>query len=239
MPAPLVTDFLRYRKRFRVGPSRLTPISSEAYPKLTGWPPNINHDTDLYQSIIPFLEGQNADGYVFSLTGERLSSSLAVAAGHSHELAKTALAWWPVGSWQCPANRGPDKPEAAVITTSAYLNPIMAIILGTLQPGTTRVAVRACVTGPFNAGAANFFQLKFSLYGDLDTSFLSPITTQLVWDLSVTSTQKWLETSPIDISGLSFSANRQLVCLVTWSFDVAAGAPDVAVYQIQIGALDQ
>lgn len=232
----IVQDFLRYRRRFRVG---ITPISSEAFPKLTGWSQNLVHETDLYQSIIPYLEGQNADGAVFSLTGERLTETLSVSEGHSHDTEKTAISWWPIGNWQCPANRGDIKEAATLTANSVYLSPVLCVILGTVQSGTTRVAVRACMTGPFNAGTANFFQLQYSIHGDLDTTFVDGIPGNLVWDLSADHEQAWRESAPIDISGLSFSADRILVCSVLWNFDVSSGSPDVAVYQVQIGALDQ
>lgn len=233
----LVQDFLRYRRRFRVG---ITPISSESYPKLTGWPQNLLHETDLYQSIIPFLEGQNADGAVFSLTGERLETALTVSGGHGHDTDLTAIPWWPIGNWQLPANRG-DKPTAATLTTDTDFSSALCTLISTVQAGTSRIAIRACVDGPFNAGAASFFSLTFALYGDNDTGFADPITTQLVWDLRASHiyTEAWLETIPIDVSGLDFTADRQLICVVTWAFDVASGAPDMAVYQVLIGALDR
>lgn len=242
MPAALAQNFLRYRRRFRVGAGNIMPLSSEKFPKLTGWPPNLSHETDLYQSIIPFLEGQNADGYVFSLTGERLSAALSVSDGHAHETTKTALSWWPIHNFQLPGG-GPSfsgfHPQAAQLTPDVAYNPTLSISLCKLQPGTSKISFRACVTGPYGAGSASAFQLKFSLYGDNDTTFLSPISgISLVWDLSVSRDQVWLETQPIDISGLSFSADRQMVCLCSWNFDGQVGTPYVAVYQIQIGAVE-
>jgi hypothetical protein len=242
MPAAMVQSFLRYRRRFRVGAGNIMPLSSEKFPKLTGWPPNLSHDSDLYQSIIPFLEGQNADGYVFSMTGERLLSPLAVSDGHTHNNEKTALPWVPIGSWQAPSN-GPDAagfhPQAAQLTTDAGINPIMAIILCKPQASTNKVVARACISGPYDAGAAAFFQLKFNFYGDNDPSFIAGISNfSLVWDLSVTHDKTWLESQPIDISGLPYTADRQLICWVSWNFNVGAGAPYVAVYQIQIGAAE-
>lgn len=240
MPGAMVQNFLRYRRRFRVGAGNIMPLSSEKFPKLTGWPGNLSHETDLYQSIIPYLEGQNADGYVFSLTGERLSSALAVSDGHIHDTEKTAMPWWPLVSCQLPANFPTgDHPQATQLTTDVDLNAIIAIMLCKPQPGTTKVAIRACVTGPYGAGAAGYFQLKFSLYGDNDPTFASGITNHsLVWDLSVTHDEKWLETPPIDISALPFTADRLMNVWVGWNFDVGAGAPNVAVYAVEVGAVE-
>jgi len=238
MPGPaLVQTFLRYRRRVRVGVLGLLPISSEKYPTLTGWPGNVMHDTDLYQSLIPFLEGQNADGAVFSLTGERLTAALPVASGHAHDTDVTALPWWPIGSWQMPSNRT-EPFSAATITVNAVINSTLAIFLGTVQPGTTRIAVRACITGPIGAGAALWFMLTFNIYGDNNLAS-DALVTQLVWDLSVDHVEHWLETQPIDISVLSFTADRQIICAVTFSFDVGAGAPAIAVHQVLLGALDR
>lgn len=241
MPAAMVQNFLRYRRRFRVGAGNIMPLSSETFPKLTGFPPNLIHETDLYQSIIPFLEGQNADGHVFSLTGERLTESLAVADGHIHDDDKTAMPWIPLAAMQLPASGLvlSDHPSAAQLTTDADLNPVIAIILCKPQPGTNFVVIRACITGPYDTGTANFFQLTFSLYGDDDPTFVAGITyPALVWDLSIDHDQTWLETPPIDISALPFTAERLLNCWVSWDFDVAAGAPYVAVYQVLIGAIE-
>jgi hypothetical protein len=242
MSAAMVQNFLRYRRRFRVGLGNIMPLSSEKYPKLTGFPPNLIHETDLYQSIIPFLEGQNADGLVFSMTGERLLAPLVVSDGHTHETDKTALPWWPIASWQLPAN-GPDgagfHPQAAQVKINAGISPNLGVVLCKPQPGTTKIAIRACITGPYDAGAAAYFQLKFNLYGDNDPTFVSGLPIHsLVWDLSITHDKTWLETQPIDISGLPFTAERLLVCLASWNFNVAAGSPYVAVYQIQIGAVE-
>jgi len=229
---PVVQNFLRYRKRFRVGELGLIPISSEKAPQLTGFPPNLMHDSDTYESVVPYVEGQNADGYVFSLTGERLTAALPVTQGHLHDSDKTFLPWWPIGSWQFPANIG-TIPEAASMNA---LSGVLGVTMGCMPAGANLVAIRGCVSGPSAAGAALFFFAKASIYGD-NANFLNPLIHSLTWDLSVVHDQTWLESQPIDVSGLSFTASRQLLVLWNWGFDQAPAGSEATIYNLQIGAV--
>lgn len=231
----VVTSFLRYRRRVRVG-AGLIPISSEKAPKVVGWPPNVMHDSDVYQSLIPYLEAQNADGLVFSLTGERLDVPLAVAAGHKHDTEKTFLRWWPLCNLQPSSDLDP-VPEAFSITTDAGYSNTLGGNQVTLPAGASKVVLRGCLSGPSGAGVASAFRVSVTLYGDLDFLFANPIEVSVSWDLGAVLDQAWVECAPVDVSALALSAERQVFCLWAWAFDVSSGAPEVTLYQARLEAL--
>lgn len=236
MTGPLVKQDFRLNKgKFRAG--SLLPFSAEKLPEVWGFPPNLAHGDDSYQSLLPHLEAVNADGLAYSMTGNRLTAALAVAGGHEHDTADTLLDWIQIASCPLRGDRLNAKEAASYLSSDAENR--FALTIARVPDGATQFYARVKVSCPLGPGVADAFYIVVDFYGDGDTAFASPRSALFYFDMTTgaTYTEKWLEAGPISIAGLSFSgAEQQVIGRWRWFFkNVVSGLPEGAIWEVQQG----
>jgi hypothetical protein len=232
----LAQDHRLGRGKFRAGGP--LPFSAEELPAVWGFPPNLAHGDDPYQSLIPYLAAKNADGLAYSLTGARLDADLSVTEGHAHDTEETLLDWIQIASCVLRADRGSLDEAGAVFSTDTDSR--LALTLARVPDGATEIWARVKATAPSPEPAnCSAFVVTLDLYGDGDTAFAAPLKRLFYFDFSngQTYVERWLTAGPIDISGLSFAAAGVQGVVGIWKFAFLAPTEvaGAAVWEVQLG----
>lgn len=226
-------NYSRYGGKYRLG--SLLPVSSTPLPTFVGVPPNLEHETDVYQSLIPELAGGNANAAVWSTTGQRLTADLVNPSAHTHNLDRTLLDWRLVGAWQPVGDRNTNLEAWSPKSTDTENRFAWVAFLAPF--GARYLFPRLKLTAPVGAGVCDIFEVSLDLY---DATIGTPQSVALVADMrnGRTYTEEWIESRPIDLlKVLTFPGSDQR-CFGLWRFafiNVTSGTPEAAVWEIQLG----
>jgi hypothetical protein len=225
-----MTPEWRYRafKTEPTSPQVVTQVELERL-YVYGLPPNLAQTDMPYDSLLPYLAGENAKALSRSLDATELDTSRTITTGHSHSEAsyKTGLTWMQAGSWGVVNSQSitANYPALNVTTTSLTAYALVPFIV----PSGLRYVVPRVFADCNNAATYLTVRVYFYVPSGLEGGTVVVDGGQI----SVNSTTAaWYEGGMSDLESATSTNSRKVVYM---KLDAKVDSNSADIYGWQVG----
>jgi hypothetical protein len=195
-----------------------------------GLPGNLAHVDDVYQSLLPWLAGENAKALSLSLDNTTLDTTRTITAGHDHTDAAyhDGLTWMQLGSWQAVSSQGltANRPGLVVSATSDTDYFFGAVVL---PSGLRYVVPRIRYS---TAGSTVYLTARVRFYAPSALFTVSVDGGQVSGNTATSDLDGWLEGGASDVSGIATTNSRRVVYV---KLSASVNTSTATLYGFQLG----